>query len=149
MKNIELKVKKVRQDTNIEMPRYMSEGASGLDLFITIDKDIILKPLERALVPTGISVSIPPGFEAQIRPRSGLAIKHGITLLNSPGTIDSDYRGEINLVVINLGNESFTLKNGMRLAQMVISKYVKIKTTLVEDIDNTKRGIGGFGHTGI
>ena len=149
MKNIELKVKKVRQDTNIEMPRYMSEGASGLDLFITIDKDIILKHLERALVPTGISVSIPPGFEAQIRPRSGLAIKHGITLLNSPGTIDSDYRGEINLVVINLGNESFTLKNGMRLAQMVISKYVKIKTTLVEDIDNTKRGIGGFGHTGI
>ena len=149
MKNIELRVKKVRSNAHVEIPQYMSEGASGLDLFVSIDNDIELKPLERALIPTGVSVSIPPGCEAQIRPRSGLAIKHGITLLNSPGTIDSDYRGEINLIVINLGQELFIIKNGMRLAQMIISPYIKVTINLVEDIDNTKRGGGGFGHTGV
>jgi len=149
MKNIELRVKKVRSKAHVEIPQYMSEGASGLDLFVSIDNDIELKPLERALIPTGVSVSIPPGCEAQIRPRSGLAIKHGITLLNSPGTIDSDYRGEINLIVINLGQEPFVIKHGMRLAQMIISPYIKVKIDLVEDIDNTKRGGSGFGHTGV
>ena len=149
MDSIDLKIKKVRTNAHVEIPQYMSGGASGLDLFVSIDEDIILKPLERALIPTGVSVSIPPGFEAQIRPRSGLAIKHGVTLLNSPGTIDSDYRGEINLIVINLGNEPFIIKSGMRLAQMIISSYVKVKPILVEDIDDTTRGVGGFGHTGV
>ena len=129
----------MRSNAHVEIPQYMSDGASGLDLFVSIDDDIELKPLERSLIPTGVSVSIPEGCEAQIRPRSGLAIKHGITLLNSPGTIDSDYRGEINLIVINLGQEPFVIKSGMRLAQMIISPYIKVKINLVEDIDNTTR----------
>ena len=149
MAQIELKIKKVRAKAAVEIPQYMSAGASGLDIAVSLDEDIVLKPFERALVPTGIAVSVPPGFEAQIRPRSGLAIRHGVTLLNSPGTIDSDYRGEINLVVINLGSEPFRIQHGMRLAQMIIAQNVKVKPIIVEELDETLRGIGGFGHTGV
>jgi len=148
MQTIELPIKIVREHASIELPQYMSCGASGLDLPVCIDEDIVLGPLERALIPTGIAVEIPKGFEAQIRPRSGLAIKHGITLLNAPGTIDSDYRGEIQLIVINLSNESFVITHGMRMAQMIIAEYVSVKPKIVEDLNETMRGTGGFGHTG-
>lgn len=149
MDKIELKIKKVRSGVEITLPQYMSDGASGLDLPVTIDKDIILGSLERALIPTGIAIALPHGYEAQIRPRSGLAIKHGITLLNTPGTIDSDYRGEVQLIVINLGKEPFRITNGMRLAQMVIAEYVPVAPVIVDELDETVRGDGGFGHTGI
>ena len=146
---IQLKVKKVREDATIEIPQQMSEGSSGLDLCVDVENDIILKPLERALVPTGIAVSIPRGYEGQVRPRSGLAVKHGITLLNTPGTIDSDYRGEIKLIIINLSNEPFTITNGMRLAQMVICQHANVVPVVVDELDETVRGAGGFGHTGV
>ncbi|MBU1864686.1 MAG: dUTP diphosphatase [Candidatus Omnitrophica bacterium] len=149
MNHIDLKIKKVKKGAAVEIPQYMSDGASGLDLCVSLENDIILAPFERALIPTGLSVSIPRGFEAQIRPRSGLAIKYGITLLNSPGTIDSDYRGEINLVVINLGSEPFVVKDKMRMAQMVISQQVNVNPVIVDELDETVRGAGGFGHTGM
>jgi dUTP pyrophosphatase len=142
-----LKVKKLKE--NAEIPRYMSEFASGMDVFACLDKPVALKPLARALIPTGIALSIPAGYEVQIRPRSGLAIKHGITLVNSPGTIDADYRGEIKIIMINLGNEDFEIKHGDRIAQMVINKVEKLKTEEVETLDKTDRGEGGFGSTGI
>jgi len=149
MEKIVLKIKKVRSDATVSLPQQMSEGASGLDLCVDVENDIILGPLERKLIPTGIAVSIPKGYEGQVRPRSGLAIKHGITLLNTPGTIDSDYRGEIQLIVVNLSNEAFSITNGMRLAQMVISKYASVEPIIVDELDETVRGTGGFGHTGI
>ena len=142
-----LKVKKLKE--NAEIPRYMSEFASGMDVFACVDKPVALKPLARVLIPTGIALSIPAGYEVQIRPRSGLAIKHGITLVNSPGTIDADYRGEIKIIMINLGNEDFEIKHGDRIAQMVINKVEKLKTEEVETLDKTDRGEGGFGSTGI
>lgn len=149
MEKISIKIKKVDNSATITLPQHMSDGASGLDLCVNLKSDIILQPLERALVPTGIAVSIPAGYEGQVRPRSGLAIKHGITLLNSPGTIDSDYRGEIKLIVINLSNESYRIANGMRLAQMVICHHAQVEISIVNDLDQTSRGAGGFGHTGI
>jgi dUTP pyrophosphatase len=120
-----------------------------MDLCAAIRNDLILKPGERALIPTGIALSLPQRFEAQIRPRSGLALKHGIGLLNSPGTIDSDYRGEIQVIVINLGQEPFRVKRGLRIAQMVIAQYVTASFKVVEELDETVRADGGFGHTGL
>ena len=149
MQQIDIKIKKVREDIPIELPEKMSSGASGFDIRVALKEDIVLKPFERALVPTGIAISIPEGYEAQIRPRSGLAIKYGITLLNTPGTIDSDYRGEICLIVINLGNEKFHITNGMRLAQMVVAEHAALNPVIVEELDDTIRGAGGFGHTGV
>jgi dUTP pyrophosphatase len=149
MEAIELKIKKVRDEATVTVPRYMSPSASGLDICACIENDIILAPLERKLIPTGIAVSLPVGYEIQVRPRSGLALKYGITLLNSPGTIDADYRGEIQLIVVNLGNEPFTITSGMRLAQLVVSCYVHATPILVESLDETLRSSGGFGHTGI
>jgi dUTP pyrophosphatase len=126
----------------------MSERAAGLDLAVALDAPIALAPLERALVPTGIAISLPVGHEAQIRPRSGLAHRLGLTLLNTPGTIDSDYRGEIRLIVINLGTEAVTIKDGERLAQMVVARVEHVEWTEVEALDETERGGGGFGSTG-
>ena len=127
----------------------MSEGASGMDLAADVDKEIVLRPGEIKLVPTGVSIGVPVGYEAQIRPRSGLALKHGITLVNTPGTIDSDYRGVISLILTNLGPEPYTIKRGVRLAQMVIQEVVRAEIEEVDELEDTVRSAGGFGHTGI
>ncbi len=145
---VEVTIKTLPHFDGLELPRYMSEGASALDLTAALSQEVCLKPGQRALIPTGISIAMPHGVEAQIRPRSGLAIKHGITMLNSPGTIDSDYRGEIQVIAVNLGQEDFVITRGMRIAQMVISQVIKAKLTLVDNLDATARGHGGFGHTG-
>ncbi|WP_077367543.1 dUTP diphosphatase [Anaerosalibacter sp. Marseille-P3206] len=129
-------------------PEYKTEGSAGLDLYANIKETMILKPFERVLVPTGIYLSIPIGYEAQVRARSGLALKHGITLANGIGTIDSDYRGEIKVILINLGNEDFKINRGDRIAQLVFLKYETISLVEVESLDETSRGDGGFGHTG-
>lgn len=130
------------------MPTYETEGASGMDLRALLKEDVILKPMERRLISTGLYIQLPTGYEAQIRARSGLSIKRGITLVNGIGTVDSDYRGELLIPLINLGEEKFKIKNGDRIAQMVITAYCKVKLKKVETLENTKRGTGGFGHTG-
>lgn len=127
----------------------MSEGASGMDLVAHIQGEVVLRPGEIKLISTGISVGIPQGYEAQIRPRSGLALKHGITLVNTPGTIDSDYRGVVSLILTNLGKEPYTIKRGARLAQMVIQEVIRAEIAVVEELQDTVRSSGGFGHTGI
>ncbi|HOB68274.1 MAG TPA: dUTP diphosphatase [Syntrophorhabdaceae bacterium] len=132
-----------------QLPAYETIAAAGMDLVAFIDKDIVLKPGERVLIPTGILVGIPEGFEAEIRPRSGLALKYGVTILNAPGTIDSDYRGEIKVILINLGNMDFTVRNGDRIAQMVFKNVVRVSWEVVEELPETKRNKGGFGSTGI
>lgn len=130
------------------LPEYKTDGAAGLDLTANLEAPITLKALERALIPTGLFLAIPQGFEGQIRPRSGWALKHGITCLNSPGTIDSDYRGEVKVILANLSNETFTINDGDRIAQLVISKHETVKFNLVQELENTTRGEGGFGSTG-
>jgi len=142
-----LKVKILRE--GVTLPKYQSDHSAGLDLCACIDKDIILMPGESVLVPTGISIELPDSYEAQVRPRSGLAINHGVTVLNSPGTIDPDYRGEVKVILINLGKEPFVIKNGMRIAQMVISKFERVEVEVVEELSQTRRGEGGFGSTGV
>lgn len=149
MKKQKLKIKKLPHADKLPMPTYMSRLASGMDLFAAVYEPTIIKPLERALIPTGIVVELPQGFEAQIRPRSGLAVKYGITILNTPGTIDEDYRGEIKIVMINLGNEPFVVKRGDRIAQLVVSKRYSVEVEEVFEITETERNEGGFGHTGI
>ena len=131
-----------------ELPAYATEGSAGMDLRANLDQPITLQSLERTLIPTGLFIELPNGYEAQIRPRSGLAIKQGITCLNSPGTIDSDYRGELKVILINLSNEPQILSHGDRIAQMVISSVDKANLILVQEINSTPRGDGGFGHTG-
>ena len=131
------------------LPTYATDGASGMDLRAFIDEPVILQPMERRLIPTGLFVQIPEGYEGQVRARSGLAIKHGIGLINSIGTIDSDYRGELKIPVINFGNESFTINNGDRIAQLVIASYERVTPIVVSELDETDRGEGGFGHTGV
>jgi len=142
-------IKHLRRDSPVPLPRYMTEGASGMDLFASLEKEVILEPGERRLIPTGISVAIPEGFEGQIRARSGLAIQKGIGIVNGPGTIDSDYRGEIGALLINFGNEAFTIRNGDRIAQMVICQVFQPILEEVDDLPPTRRPEGGFGHTGI
>ncbi len=134
--------------SNNPLPAYATEGSSGMDLRAFIENVIILEPLERRLIPTGLFIELPKGFEAQVRPRSGLAIKQGITCLNSPGTVDADYRGELKVVLINLSNEPQTLHPGDRIAQMVVQKVEKVTLVQVHEISSTTRGDGGFGHTG-
>jgi dUTP pyrophosphatase len=131
------------------LPEYQTNDAAGVDLRAWLQAPVVLKPLERQLLGTGIYISLPEGFEAQIRPRSGLAIKNGLTLINTPGTIDADYRGEIKIPLINLSNEEQTIQNGDRIAQMVFSRYEKISWQMVESLEETVRGSGGFGHSGI
>jgi dUTP pyrophosphatase len=142
-------IKRLGKDHTVPMPQYMTEGASGMDLFASLVKEITLQPGERKLVPTGIAVAIPVGFEGQVRPRSGLAIQKGIGIVNGPGTIDSDYRGEIGVLLINFGKEPFTIRNGERIAQMVISQVFRATLEEVDDLPATQRQGGGFGHTGI
>ena len=131
-----------------KLPQYSTGESAGMDLRANLDKEIILKPLERIMVPTGLFIEIPIGYEAQIRPRSGLAIKKGITILNSPGTIDADYRGEVCIILVNLSNENFVIEDGERICQMVIAKHEKAEWESVDILLDTERGIGGFGHTG-
>lgn len=137
----------INQSSN-ELPAYATEGSAGMDLRANLDQPVTLQSLERRLIPTGLFIELPDGYEAQIRPRSGMAIKQGITCLNSPGTIDSDYRGELKVILINLSNEPQLLSHGDRIAQMVISSVDKASLILVEQINSTQRGEGGFGHTG-
>ncbi len=131
-----------------ELPQYATPLSAGVDLRANLDQPILLNPLERILVPTGLFIELPEGYEAQIRPRSGLALKKGITVLNSPGTIDADYRGEIGIILINLSNEAFTINDGERICQMVIASHEQAKWELAEELGETERGAGGFGHTG-
>lgn len=139
---------KIINQSNNPLPSYATELSAGMDLYAFIENDIVLKPLERALVKTGIFIELPQGFEAQIRPRSGWALKHGISVLNSPGTIDADYRGEIGVILVNLSSEPFTIRSGERIAQMVIAKHETISWQPVLSLTNTQRGAGGFGSTG-
>jgi dUTP pyrophosphatase len=130
------------------IPSYQTADAAGVDLTANLDASLVIKPMERLLIGTGMHIALPKGFEAQIRPRSGLALKHGITVLNSPGTIDADYRGEIKVLLINLGQENFTVNDGERIAQMVIAKHEIAKFRIVNELKETNRGTGGYGHTG-
>ena len=130
------------------LPKYATLLSAGMDLRANIDEPVVLKPLERKLIPTGLFIELPEGYEAQIRPRSGLAIKHGVTVLNSPGTIDADYRGEICIILINLSNEDFVINDGERICQMVIASHEHAEWVEVETLNETERGNGGFGHTG-
>lgn len=143
----DLSVKIINRSAN-ELPAYATEGASGMDLRANINEDIILQPLDRLAVPTGLFIELPLGFEAQVRPRSGMALKQGITCLNTPGTIDADYRGEIKVIIINLSNEIQTVKHGDRIAQMVIQRTEKVQWLQVDVLNESMRGEGGFGHTG-
>ena len=131
------------------LPAFATPQSAGMDLRANIDEAIVLHPMERRLVPTGLFMALPAGYEAQIRPRSGLALKHGITVLNTPGTIDADYRGEVKVLLINLSAEPFTINEGERIAQMVIARHEHAELTLVEELDETERGAGGYGHTGV
>ncbi len=133
---------------DIQLPAYATDGAAGMDLRAAVEQDLLMQPGERALVPTGIAIALPHGFEAQVRPRSGLAAKHGIGILNAPGTIDSDYRGEIKVILVNLGQEPFRITRGDRIAQLVVAPFVQATWSETESLDETGRGAGGFGHTG-
>lgn len=135
-------------ENNVEIPKYMTEGSAGIDVSANIEKEIELKSLERYLVPTGIKLEIPEGFEIQVRPRSGLAYKHGITVLNTPGTIDSDYRGEIKVLLINLSNETYKIQPNERIGQLILNKVYRLNFEVKDELSETKRGEGGFGHTG-
>ena len=132
-----------------QLPAYATELSAGMDLRANIDKSITLNPMERRIIPTGLYIALPPGYEAQVRPRSGLAFKHGITVLNSPGTIDADYRGEIGVLLVNLSNEPFVITEGERIAQMVIARHEQGQFEVVDELDQTERGEGGYGHTGV
>lgn len=140
-------VKIINTSTN-ELPAYQTAGAAGLDIRANLEEPIVLTPLQRTLVPTGLFLEIPEGYEVQVRPRSGLATKHGITVINAPGTIDSDYRGEVKVPIVNLSDESFTIAHGERIAQMIFAKYERVTFQQVEELSDTQRGTAGFGSTG-
>lgn len=145
---IHINIKVLDHAQGLNLPHYATALSAGVDLEAAIDADVVLQPLERCLLPTGICMALPAGFEAQVRPRSGLAAKHGITVLNTPGTIDADYRGEIKIILVNLSQEAFTIKRGERIAQMVIAKHEQVAWDVVAELDETERGAGGFGSTG-
>ena len=147
MEKIPVKIKRLKND--LPLPVYESEGSSGMDIRADVNEPALLKPGEIKFIPTGLAVSVPPGYEAQIRPRSGLALNHGIGMVNSPGTIDSDYRGEIGIILINWGTAPFIVKRGDRIAQMIIARVFHADFIETDDLDATPRGQGGFGHTGI
>lgn len=144
-----MKSVKIVNKSHHPLPQYSTANSAGMDLRANIDSPIVLAPLQRVLVPTGLSMSLPEDCEAQVRPRSGLALKHGITVLNTPGTIDADYRGEIGVILVNLGDKEFIINDGERIAQLVVAKYEQIEFLPVEALDETERGAGGFGHSGV
>ncbi len=148
MERIVIKIKRLKSGNDLPLPDYETEGASGMDLRAAVTEPVLMEPGEIKLIPTGMAVSIPRGYEGQIRPRSGLALKHGVGLINSPGTIDSDYRGEIAVIMINWGDKTFTIRRGDRIAQMIICKTHRADLVEVDDLDPTSRGDGGFGHSG-
>lgn len=133
---------------DIPLPSYATSGSAGMDLYAAVEENVVVEPNKTCLIPTGIKIELPQGYEAQIRPRSGLAVNYGIGILNSPGTIDSDYRGEIKVIIHNFSDKDFVIKRGDRIAQMIISKYERVELELVQDVNSTTRGSGGFGHTG-
>ena len=143
-----VKIKIVNRGSQ-QLPAYATPESAGMDLRANITEPIVLHPLERRIIPTGLYIALPPGYEAQVRPRSGLAFKHGITVLNSPGTIDSDYRGELGVLLVNLSSEDFTVEAGERIARMVIARHEQGEFVEVEELDDTERGAGGYGHTGV
>jgi dUTP pyrophosphatase len=145
---IRVPITRLRGAGDLPLPSRATEGAAGFDLHAAVEGELRIDPGERALVPTGLAIAVPPGFEAQVRPRSGLALRHGIVLPNAPGTIDSDYRGEIQVIVMNAGNDSFTVRRGDRIAQLVVAPVVLAEWSEVESLDDTARADGGFGHTG-
>ena len=140
---------KVVNKGNQPLPKYQTSQSAGMDLRANIDAPVLLKPLDRKLIPTGLHIALPEGYEAQIRPRSGLVIKNGITIINTPGTIDPDYTGDVGVILVNISNEDFVVQPGDRIAQMVINKFEQAEFKVVEELDETERGEGGFGHTGI
>ena len=149
VESIEIEIVRLSHGQGLQLPDYATAAAAGADLLAAIEEDIELAPLERRIVPTGLSIALPPGFEAQVRPRSGLAAKHGITVANAPGTIDADYRGEVGVILINLGKEPFRIERGMRIAQIVIARHARAVWREVSTLDETARGAGGFGSTGV
>lgn len=146
---MKVEIKHFDHGKDLPLPEYATEDSAGVDLMAAVEENIILKPLERKLIPTGFAMELPKGYEAQVRPRSGLAIKHGITVLNSPGTIDADYRGEVCVILINLSHEDFTITRGMRIAQMIISPVTRADFVNSDELSETSRGQGGFGSTGL
>jgi len=146
---IKIELKPLENAIGLSLPTYATEQSAGMDLTAALEEAIELDPGQRMLIPTGLSIALPKGYEAQIRPRSGLAIKHGVTVLNTPGTVDADYRGEIKVILANLGTEPFTVERGMRIAQMVIAQHATVAWEIVESLDDTSRGAGGFGSTGV
>ena len=149
VETVEIEVVRLAHAHDLALPDYATAAAAGADLLAAIDQDIDLAPLERKIVPTGISIALPVGFEAQVRPRSGLAAKNGVTLVNSPGTIDADYRGEIGVILVNLSKEPFRISRGMRIAQLVVARHARAVWREVSELDRTARGAGGFGSTGV
>jgi dUTP pyrophosphatase len=145
---LKIKIKKLPESEDLPLPSYQTEHSAGMDLLAAVDGELIIPSGKWTLVPTGISIELPEGYEAQVRPRSGLAAKHGISLVNTPGTVDADYRGEIKVILINFGEVPFTIKRGDRIAQMIINEVVRAELIHVEELNGTKRGDGGFGHTG-
>lgn len=139
---------KIINDSGHELPAYETFSAAGMDVRAKLDQPVTLAPLQRALIPTGLRIQLPHGYECQVRPRSGLALRHGISLVNTPGTVDADYRGEIGIIVINLSSEPYTITDGERIAQLVVKEYVRVEWEPTDHIDETRRGDGGFGHTG-
>ena len=146
--SINVMIKKLAHAADLPIPCYMTAGSSGMDLFAAVDKEVVLNPGAYQLISTGISLAIPPGYEGQVRPRSGLAVRHGLTLLNSPGTVDSDYRGEVKVILINLGTEKYQVQRGERIAQLVINQVPKVVLHEVDELPDSARGEEGFGHTG-
>lgn len=147
--SVKVKLVPMEHAVGLPLPKYETSLSAGMDLAAALEEALELGPGDRILVPTGLSIALPPGYEAQVRPRSGLAVKHGVTVINSPGTIDADYRGEIKVALVNHGKEPFTIERGMRVAQMVVEKHEHIEWEVVKDLDETERGEGGFGSTGV
>ena len=143
-----VKIKMINRGSQ-QLPAYATPQSAGMDMRANIEAPIVLQPMERRIIPTGLFMALLPGYEAQVRPRSGLALKHGITVLNTPGTIDADYRGELGVLLVNLSAQPFTIEPGERIAQMVIARYEQAEIELVEELDDTERGAGGYGHTGV
>ncbi|MBI4318210.1 MAG: dUTP diphosphatase [Chloroflexi bacterium] len=147
-KTVRVPIVRTERGVDLPLPAYASPQAAGLDLYAAVEGEVVLAPLGRELIPTGVRLAVPPGYEAQVRPRSGLALRYGVTLLNSPGTIDADYRGEVCVILANLGTEPFTVSRGDRIAQLVVSPVARVEWETAEKLDDTARGEGGFGHTG-
>lgn len=148
MTTVRVDVKRLPHGSDLPLPAYATAQSAGLDLMAAVESDMTLAPGDRALVPTGLAIALPPGYEAQVRPRSGLALKNGVTVLNSPGTVDADYRGEVGVILSNLGAEPFTVSRGMRIAQMVVAPVTRLAWNEVDDLSDSDRGTGGFGSTG-